>query len=245
MDIKKYLKKNDKKINLKIKYKYSVVVIFIIMLFSYIIFKIQCKLSVKHRRSIPQNKRIQTLKKLLVFVNNEARERNIDLVLLFGTLLGYYRGDNIICHDYDVDVGVFNREHFYLLVEHFKTLPPDHKFTLNREYLLANEIRLEDKETLLNIDIQLWVKNGDEYVYYNIFGNIMYRYPISYIFPLHHITFLYQDVAVPAKTREVLEIEYGQGLLQTDHFCEDESCQRCVGQRHNLSHITDQFKFSE
>ena len=53
-----------------------------------------------------QNKKISHLKKIYQVTNGYLKTLDIDYWLDFGTLLGYYREQDILPHDIDVDFGI-------------------------------------------------------------------------------------------------------------------------------------------
>mgnify|MGYP003687437567 CR=1 FL=1 len=76
----------------------------------------------QHRRNIPVSVRKKILKQLYHDITNIANQNGIKLILIFGTLLGNIRENELIYYDYDLDFGVIGNKNdlknLYKILKH-------------------------------------------------------------------------------------------------------------------------------
>jgi len=118
-----------------------IISIFIVFVsYSYIYFYIIAGTpSINVRKNVDVNKRIPIITNLIKKVSSVA---DCKLVLLYGTLLGQYRNNSIICYDYDADIGVFEEDYDKIVRNIIK------EFGNNNGIIYVNEATEVVKRTL-------------------------------------------------------------------------------------------------
>ena len=111
--------------------------------------------SVKKRRNISVHTKHKVLSELLAMVCKGAEGLKIKPVLLYGTLLGWFRNGDILCHDFDVDIGITGSMYFYRLLVRLQRILDSKQYTLP-SFFWGTWLRffvIEDSHTSLNIDV--------------------------------------------------------------------------------------------
>lgn len=144
---------------------------------------------------------IQKAKDLLCDCSQVLIDNKVNPMLLFGSLLGYYRDNDLIPHDVDMDIGVLdsnNIKKIYDLIEQgcFKKYGilaiKDREFSLFRDGFY--------------VDIYCFIKEGSRYL--STLG-----YPLYFLeeknFPLQKINFLNVEFSTVRDINEYLVDRYG------------------------------------
>jgi phosphorylcholine metabolism protein LicD len=162
----------------------------------------------KPLNQIVRNKKLKfnknSAKNLLIDVNNILRTNGIDCFIVFGTLLGAYRDQDIIEHDKDVDMAIVGESEG----ECFKDIVLQGEF-LKHGILLAKNPR---KYTLIRgdhyIDIYHYVETSDGDFRSRITPHANYKLKKE-DFPLQEIDFLDQKFLTVNNIERYLEERYG------------------------------------
>lgn len=90
-------------------YIYLFILIFIIIIYNICIYNYNenQKNNIKEKRKIPEKERVEILENMLTYITKIAEENNIKIIPSYGTLLGLIRENEIIKHDYDLDLFLF------------------------------------------------------------------------------------------------------------------------------------------
>jgi hypothetical protein len=196
--------------------------------------------SIPKRRNVNVKERMRILTELYTLVVDIAKGKNIKPFLLYGSLLGQQRNSNIICYDFDIDMGILSTDFNKLYAALKEKINPDkYIIALNDNFLYGTQIHVKDKKTLLNLDIDLFVKqpNGSFQRKLNYFWFFVNKYlfkqcnkrdiPRDWLLPLRSVSFLGKKVHIPNKPGAFLECEYGNNYLTPDHTC-NKACTKCV-----------------
>ena len=169
--------------------------------------------SANKRRSVDYNKRIKVLTELLEVVLIVEKISNTHPFALYGTLLGLEREGKFICYDYDVDFGILTTE-FNTFLEDLLINIDTTKYEVSvRNNIFQRQIKIIDKETSLNLDIDGMYIDGD-YVKkedngIKLYNKFMYpdecaKIKKDTIFPLRKKTLDTHSVYVPNNIPDVL-----------------------------------------
>ena len=213
-----------------------IISIFIVFVsYSYIYFYIIAGTpSINVRKNVDVNKRIPIITNLIKKVSSVA---DCKLVLLYGTLLGQYRNNSIICYDYDADIGVFEEDYDKIVRNIIKEFGNNNKFKIHKSYI-RGVLQIWDVETSVSIDI-MCLKHKNGYVHrnipfpfmrpFNLFLDECASYkPSSWFFPLKKVDFLEcSNIYVPNKSAKLLKCFYGDNFEVPDHKCNDD-CSVCT-----------------
>ena len=144
--------------------------------------------------------------------------KNYNIWLDFGTLLGYYRENDFISHDLDMDFGiqVSSLEEFEVIEKHLI----DNGFKRTKEfYFNKNLVELSYSYKGLNVDFIIYKKENDRvssdtiFFMTNALGNPtryeVYHYKIPFS-GLKECDFKGMKVKVPDNTQEYLRTLYGE-----------------------------------
>ena len=143
---------------------------------------------------------------------------NIPFFLSSGTLLGYYRDGKIIDHDYDVDVGIFQKDYTPKIIEEMKKEGFDNYRNLGDVkrglemsfYLINSKLGKEAK-------IDIFVHNEEQigfkkYIYWATYKKPDYVKRIKYrvsAFNLKPVVFNGVRLNIPSNTELYLREHYG------------------------------------
>lgn len=184
------------------------------------------------RMRIPTEERLETLNKMYNFIQDAASASGTKVFIVYGTLLGKIRQNDIICYDLDLDFGISSHEYErikkYILKQKRKDLIIDVK-----DFLGSKSIQIIDKKTNLNADIFPYSINEEtccreisaifsEY----ILGEDSHHYPKDWIFPVQETDFLGRKCYIPNKPEKLLETWYSKSYMTPDKVC-DSSCMIC------------------
>ena len=169
-------------------------------------------------------------KEVLGILNDVCTSCNKSLWLEFGTLLGAYREQNFIRHDYDMDLGMYNDEYDdcfekCLINKGFKKV---HHFIQYRglEKTLT-EVTWSYHD--FHVDIFLCIKDGEERHIFcygkkdeesfsqNKWEVLDYTLPKAY--PLEKVYISEIQCKAPANVKECLKKYYGDGFMKPDKGC--------------------------
>lgn len=212
--------------------KINIVLISITILILFYIFITQISLFI--RKNIDIELRLKILNQLYNIVTEASKLSNTKPFLLHGTLLGYIRNNNIICYDFDVDIGILQNDYDKL----YNSL----KFLINNyytNYIIINtqifgyrQLKIIHKKTFLNLDMCEFKFKNDK-IFKNLPGIICYltdgsahKVPIDYYLPLKPVIFKNQVIHIPNNSHKLLEINYGSNFLTPDHKCNND-CSKC------------------
>ncbi len=152
---------------------------------------------------------INKIKNILRHISQAARDANIDIILCYGSLLGYIRHGGIMQWDDDVDIGIEEKNISRFVIE------------------LTKYSEIQFKETLLNDNhlIKIWDKDGDSisgYPYTFPFVDLWYYkennkdiifnngdvYSQAFRSNLLKVKFMDADFKIPFNTLDILEELY-------------------------------------
>ena len=190
------------------------------------------KIEALKRLTIPMDRRINILQVMTKDVLLLANQSNIPLMLMYGSLLGIIRENQLpLKHDFDVDLGI-EEKHY----NEFCTLVSKLRFPSKvYDYGPHKKIRIWDTETDLNIDIFAihTSKEGKSrrmvipYLTSFFLNECSEWFDSSVFFPMQPIKVLEQTVFIPNQPEELLKCWYGSSWTISDKFCElDGFCRR-------------------
>ena len=185
----------------------------------------------------------KSLKKLLSFWNELTRERGIEYIVCYGSLLGYQRNRDFIPYDHDIDICI-NKKHFPRLLSLESRRPIDIKD--NKPHLLITKrfsdgMRLNCKGILVSEKMDLcsrWIFSSAARVIFKKDINFLdvYIYTISKHFSdLSNLQFETSDIyptkscwlagvktRCPSRPKTLLEKFYGPEVVEKpSHICKD------------------------
>ena len=160
---------------------------------------------------------------LLRMVHHAADTAMIDLVLMWGSLLGHVRDGGIIAHDYDIDLNMFARD-----------IPKLGRFiALLQRSGLEVDIRSPYQITItqpngrvFGIDIWIFYENGDHFVLYSFRsrgGLLRYDLPRKFFDETDVVDFLGTTCRIPRDAKTVLDLTYGDWKVRRPDFSEDDA----------------------
>ena len=191
--------------------------------------------SIASRRIVSTEKRLKILHELYNIIINLAEENNIKVFIIYGTLLGKIRNNDIICYDFDLDFGISSNDYELMRQSILKYANNNKQYIVEDKKLLWwKAIALVDKETGLNADIMVYYNNkthvwrsiSDLYAKY-ILNECNNNLPIDWIYPLQKSTFLGRTIYLPNKPNNILECHYGSDFMIPNHTCNID-CSICI-----------------
>ena len=221
--------------NNKKYYKFVFVCLILIIISIYVFNRASYYESVTSRRIIPTKKRLQILHELYNIIVNLAEKNNIKIFIIYGTLLGKIRNNDIICYDFDLDFGVNLNDYELIRQSILKVVSMTDKYIVEDKKVLGwKAIALVDKETGLNADISAY-DNNETHVWRTIpwasseiiLNECSHNLPIDWLYPLQKSTFLGRTIYLPNKPNKILECHYGNDYLIPNHTCNID-CSVCV-----------------
>lgn len=155
-----------------------------------------------------QERKLHILRQFFVVVNAYLQKLEVDYWLDFGTLLGFYRENDILPHDIDVDFGAHERD-FLKIWNARHQLPAG--FTMYDTSFRHNGPKLYVTFKGFDADVYFYSERtghlqSTEKARY---ANEMQEVPKELIYPLKSATFLGKTTKVPADTKAYLEFVYG------------------------------------
>jgi phosphorylcholine metabolism protein LicD len=178
------------------------------------------------------------MEKLFHIVADIAEKYNIKIFLQFGTLLGQQRNNNLICYDYDVDVGILSNDFNILSRELKKKVNSDIYSVVVTDFFLSRKIEIIHIKSHITIDIISYkeIENGIIQRDLNYFLFLYLSYilnqcnkrdiPKEWLLPLRPVSFLGKKVYIPNNPQAFLICEYGSNYLTPDHKC-NHDCSKC------------------
>ena len=184
------------------------------------------------RRNVPPVLRKKILLSLLTFIYDTSSKHNLHPFLQYGTLLGFHRNRDLICYDFDIDLGLFVNEFekmaFYLNKNNTK-----YKIKVIDNFI-KKKIVVIDKETQINADIFVYgvdmnkkifkfmPKFYDKYIH----NYTLVEYNMDVFFPLRKHNFYDNIIFIPNKPDVLLRSVYGNNYMTPDHTC-NADCTKC------------------
>ena len=164
-----------------------------------------------------------------------AENSNTHPFLIYGTLLGKIRNNNLICHDYDVDFGIKGDEYnsFKESIKREVQKNNGYKIYCN-EFFGYKAIHIIHKKTNISADITPFYENKNNNVTRNVprfYSKFILKesntiYPNNWIYPLNKTLFLNRLTYIPNNSHELLKCYYGENYLIPDQKCDD-NCENC------------------
>mgnify|MGYP002635263708 CR=1 FL=1 len=188
--------------------------------------------SINTRKNISTNKRLSILKSMYYDVMEVSDQYNIPICLLYGTLLGKVRENDLICYDYDIDMGV-SKYHYNALKNAFtERYDNDPIYRLNIYSFCANQIVLIHRETGLNLDMSC-LDYDDKHVWRDVpslystlvLKECSHKLPKEWMFPFRPVMFLGRGTYIPNKPDKILQCYY-LDYEKPSKVC-NESCTIC------------------
>lgn len=209
------MKKNTKCLNIVLVFLSATIFMLIILPW---IYEFGASFSVKALLKVDETERFQSLQDILTDLLTVSNELDIEVIPIYGTLLGMIREKDIIKHDYDVDVFVPDY-HWKKLKDNFNKF----KLSASTQNVLfyENKIKVLDPKTGLSADVaKLIVKDNTVYkktlyppcndLDFNIFSPFSISYKKDTIYPLKKTKTKYGFIHLPNKSVELLEKWYGK-----------------------------------
>jgi phosphorylcholine metabolism protein LicD len=150
-----------------------------------------------------------------------TEKHNMQIFLLYGSLLGKIRENKIIEHDYDLDFGINNYDYEKMKNALKKQFKNNDDFTVEIiEFLWYKHIAIIHKKTKLNADIIVF-KSDKKHM--DTLSNYLYAFltakqcsmihPIDWFYPLKKTYFLGRQVYIPNKSHKLLKCYYGKNYM--------------------------------
>lgn len=217
----------------------TIVCIFIIIIILVCIGLLAAKYIKAHydnkRRSVKNKLKMKILTELFELIADAGAVSKTQPFMLYGTLLGKIRSDNILCHDFDVDYGIMSEQldKFDNALAKLISTNPDY-YTRKIYIWKYRAIHIYHRPTGLSADITSFsvMSNGDIrrdvprfYSKYMLKESVA-TYPSDWILPLKPTLFLGKSTFIPAKSRKLLKCYYGKNYMIPDQICNSE-CEDC------------------
>ena len=126
-----------------------VIVVYLIIQLSIKIAIMGEKRKLERKRKIPLEKRYPILEKMFNFVADKAYENDIKIIPVYGTLLGLIREEEIIKHDFDIDLFLYEKD--WLKFKQILKFDDTYSFR-ELNHLWHHKYEIYDKETDLGVD---------------------------------------------------------------------------------------------
>jgi len=214
-------------------YYFINIILFIIII--YLLFDYYMLLEVKLRKSIDTNIRRDILIDLYNIIINVSEISNTKPFLLYGTLLGYIRNNDLICYDYDLDFGIKIDEYELFKYNIKEYLKNNNEIELIiKDVFNYRSIKLIHKNTGISCDLFTYSLINDKYN-----RDVMKLYSKYYlkencidisknwIDELQQVYFLGRYTYIPNKSKQLLECYYGKDYMTPDHKC-NKDCSVCI-----------------
>ena len=138
----------------------AIILIVLIFKMSFYIAKTVEEKEIKLHREIPQDERCQILEELFNYTIKKAEENNIKIIPVTGTLLGLIREEQIIRHDYDVDIFLFDDDWIKFKNIISEDLNSKYYFRTT-DHLWHHKYEILDKKTNLSVDFSRIYETSD------------------------------------------------------------------------------------
>ena len=154
-----------------------------------------------------ENKKLKHLRYAYQEVNRFLHQANVDYWLDFGTLLGFYRENDILPHEIDVDFGV-HEKYFDTIISLKNKLPTPFRLFDTSQNHRGPKIYISYKG--FDIDLYFYEDNRDLLRSYEQTKFPSESSPLkrNMVFPLTETTFLNEKTFVPSMVKEYLEHYY-------------------------------------
>lgn len=191
--------------------------------------------SMERRRRVPVPHKTAVLTELLELVSTTADRIGVPLILLYGTLLGWYRHRDFLCHDFDVDLGVVGVAEFDRLWDEIEKTVDRHLYcpTAYRWGTFVRYFKITHRPTELNIDVMCMILDPPHIyqcvpAFYSrwFLGECRHRIPSHWFQPLRPASLRGRAVWVPNHPIAVLGCYYGPDFVIPDMRC-DANCEHC------------------
>ncbi len=132
----------------------------------------------------------------------------INVFLSGGTLLGYYRDNNFIKHDDDLDFGLFEDDikKMDLLKDELQKLG----WVYRKDWSWKGMSFEKPKYDYFNIDFYYYFRQGDDYIASPTFGDEKDYWPADIFTKMTPIVFFGENLTIPGKIEKYLERVYGK-----------------------------------
>jgi len=184
------------------------------------------------RKNIPVEIRLKVLKRMYEDISTVATSLGVPICLMYGTLLGCVRHNDLICYDYDLDFGVHRFEYDCLVKGLNAYYAASTEFYVVVDVIFKKVVIIH-KETKLNADIFRICSNdknvwrGVPSIYSTlIMKECVHKIPIEWMYPLQPITFLGKQTFIPRDPAKVLTCAYGSDYETPNHTCNPD-CSEC------------------
>lgn len=161
-----------------------------------------------HTRMNRSGMRNKILWELFELSNEFLKNLDIDYWVNYGTLLGFYREQDIITHDLDIDLGC-DEEFYSFILENQDKLPPELKLYDTSFKHLGPKLYLSYKG--FDADIYFYRTGVHQLHSYEKTNWDNYKAPIpeGHVFPTQKLTIKGIETRIPAKPEEYLRTIYG------------------------------------
>ncbi len=213
----------------------AALLITIIVAIAVIVFKAQRNASEARRRAVPFTEREPIMITLIEILSIAASISNTKPFLVYGTLLGYVRNKDLICYDFDVDVGIKSDAYnsLYEAVNVVINNYPDYKIR-SKSFLQWKQFEVVHRETGINADVFEYIQEDKKYhrnvpSWYSKYflHEKKISYPLDWIDELRQVEFKGHAMYIPNQPDKLLQTYYGPNYLIPDHKC-NASCSECV-----------------
>ena len=210
-----------------------IVTIAIICVALYCVFAMYHQRSMDARKKIPVETRLRVLKRMYADISTVANSLGVSVCLMYGTLLGCVRQNDLICYDYDLDFGVHIFEYDRLLEGLKEYYAASTEFDVVVHNVICKQMVIIHKETKLNADIfrlssdekNVWRDVASIYSTL-ILKECSHKTPIEWMYPLQAVTFLGKQTYIPRDPAKVLTCVYGVDYETPNHTCNTD-CTDC------------------
>lgn len=137
--------------------------------------------------------------------------KEYDLVLLYGTLLGFMRDNGFITGDNDVDVGIVLKESNIKEIKRlFKYLETKNCF-ITKSYDNDGQYHLKIIDRVVDLWL-IWLKNDELFISNSIFG----EFNKSVLLPLKEIGIKDYQFKIPNNYQKLFQYWYGDWKIKSD-----------------------------
>jgi phosphorylcholine metabolism protein LicD len=195
--------------------------IFIVVLSIFLCLIIVCLYFVKYYTLKNKQKKIdkklfkENLIELMSDIYAKTSKHNIDIWINYGTLLGQYRENKIIDHDYDIDLATM--ENNYHLIK--QILDYEKYWITPVNFLGYKFIKVMNRETGVYLDIDFYrIQKNNLRICMPSFLNKPNerKYDRTFVFPLRQVMFESVNVQIPNKPEKILPRYYGPTFMTPD-----------------------------